>query len=595
VFGNGKIFISHTHQDNALCDQLAAALDVWQVDYWMDLQQLSAGQELLPHIQQPLSERDIFIRVCTPAAQQSPWMDQERMLAQSMRAPNRSGNRFFINLVLAPGYQITGAERRDVVIDATKLPPDAWIRELREALGIPAPGRRVTRRTAIGLGATSIAALGAVGFAGKLLLTTPPIPGYRPTVHAPKTSPQASASRLLWKYALGVDSDVIQGVGLSVDETGVYGAAGGIVFSLGLTDGALRWEQFGTSLVTTSAYTFVPNQTAPAHVGDSLYLIADGNLTANNDDPLVLLALSSRDGTLEWQTVLNENPGGNESFLTAPVVPAGTNVIVQYNNTTAAFDTTTHAPLWPAADHVFHENDLLAIVPNNVLWASPAVSAGTIYAGAPDGNLYAYSLATGKLEWSFTRFSIYAPIQSTPAVVDGVVYFGRNDGYCYAVEALTGKLLWSRQLGDSIIGVSPPSVVDGVVYICAGSGASFQPAAALADYVFALDARTGKVLWQTHPSQAALGDQLQAYSIMNQPLVLDGTVYVTASIAPVQWTKRDLLYALSSTDGSLKWHYLVAGQGIGTDNNNFPSPPVAFGNVVYFASSDSTVYALSLA
>jgi glucose dehydrogenase len=213
----------------------------------------------------------------------------------------------------------------------------------------------------------------------------------------------------------------------------------------------------------------------------------------------------------------------------------------------------------------------------------------------PDGNLYAYSLATGQPIWSFTTFSFYAPIQSTPTVVNGVVYFGRNDGYCYAVEAQTGKLLWSRQLGDSIVGVSPPSVVDGVVYICAGSGASFQSTGALADFVFALDAQSGKVLWQVHPSQAALGDQIPAYSIMSQPLVRSGTVYVTASIAPVTWTKRDLVYALDSTNGSLKWHLLVAGEGTGVDNNNFPSPPVAFKNVLYFVSSDSMVYALSIA
>src|SRR5215470_819064 len=86
------------------------------------------------------------------------------------------------------------------------------------------------------------------------------------------------------------------------------------------------------------------------------------------------------------------------------------------------------------------------------------------------------------------------------------------------------------------------------------------------DYVFALDAKSGKRLWQTHLGHAALGDQIPAYSIMNQPLVQGGTVYVTASIAPVQWTKRDLVYAQDSTDGSLKWHLLVASEGIGVEN-----------------------------
>ena len=54
------------------------------------------------------------------------------------------------------------------------------------------------------------------------------------------------------------------------------------------------------------------------------------------------------------------------------------------------------------------------------------------------------------------------------------------------------------------------------------------------------------------------------------------------------------MYSLDSTDGSPKWHYLVAGQRLTTENNNFPSPPVEYGNVLYFVSSGTTVYALSL-
>jgi outer membrane protein assembly factor BamB len=55
-----------------------------------------------------------------------------------------------------------------------------------------------------------------------------------------------------------------------------------------------------------------------------------------------------------------------------------------------------------------------------------------------------------------------------------------------------------------------------------------------------------------------------------------------------------VLYALDSSDGSVKWYYLVAGQGTSNVYNNFPSAPVAYNHVVYFVSSDATVYALSL-
>ncbi|HEX6122716.1 MAG TPA: TIR domain-containing protein, partial [Ktedonobacterales bacterium] len=61
MFGNGKVFISHTHEDNAVCASLLAALDAWQVDYWFDTAQLSAGLELLDNIQRGLAGRDIYL------------------------------------------------------------------------------------------------------------------------------------------------------------------------------------------------------------------------------------------------------------------------------------------------------------------------------------------------------------------------------------------------------------------------------------------------------------------------------------------------------------------------------------------------------
>ena len=81
---------------------------------------------------------------------------------------------------------------------------------------------------------------------------------------------------------------------------------------------------------------------------------------------------------------------------------------------------------------------------------------------------------------------------------------------------------------------------------------------------------------------------------MKQPLLLNGTLYVTGSLAPVIWTKRDVLYALDSASGNVQWTYVVDGAGTTTNNNNFPSAPVAHNNAVYFVSSDATVYALSV-
>lgn len=52
VVGNGKVFISHAHADNARCQPLLRALDGWHVDYWFDVQTMAAGDDLTDSIQQ---------------------------------------------------------------------------------------------------------------------------------------------------------------------------------------------------------------------------------------------------------------------------------------------------------------------------------------------------------------------------------------------------------------------------------------------------------------------------------------------------------------------------------------------------------------
>ncbi len=578
MFGNGKVFISHTHQDNALCDLLAAALDAWQVGYWMDLNELSAGQELFAYIHKALTDHDIFIRVCTPAAQHSPWMEQEEMLARSLRAPNRSGRRLIIHLILAPGYQLSDAEKRETVIDAAQQPPEVWIPRLRKTLGIPEPGRRLNRRAFLGVGASSLLALGALGGVGYLLLNPPTASGYRPTTHA-TIIPQASERRVLWTYAIGTEPVFAQSPGLSVDESRVYvSIAPNVLMALGRTDGAWRWQNFSSALPS--------GQAAPAVAGNTTYILV------LQEDALFLLAMNTQDGSVRWSRMLEENPGGNTIFYTAPVVVAGNDLIVQYNGTTAVVDMRTQTMRWQPHHQSIDEN--VMTVSFDTLVAAPAVQDGMIYAGLLDGNLYAYDLETGAERWAFTQFSFFAPIQSTPVVANGVVYFGRDDGYCYALDAQSGRLRWKQSLGQSA-GVSSVTLADGVLYLCAAHGLSnIEPVAPQGDVVFALDAHNGKIRWQTHPSQSVGNRQTPAFALMNQPLYLNGMLYVTGALAPTSQTRQDVLYALNAQDGSVVWNYVVTGQSNTTlTNNDFPSQPVAFGNVVYFISSDGTVYALS--
>ena len=72
-----KVFISHAQEDNARCRPLLDLFDRWGVAYWFSVESIQPGSELSDEIQQALRECDVFLRVCTTAAQRSYWMRLE--------------------------------------------------------------------------------------------------------------------------------------------------------------------------------------------------------------------------------------------------------------------------------------------------------------------------------------------------------------------------------------------------------------------------------------------------------------------------------------------------------------------------------------
>ena len=138
VSGNGKVFVSHAHEDNERCMSLLTALDAWGVDYWFDAERLDAGHDLSAHMQQAISDRDTFIRICTPAAKQSFWVSLETNAFRGLQAKEHQAGqpqkRLLINLILDPGYAPEPFDYAYVFIDATSKPPRDWMQELGRAL-----------------------------------------------------------------------------------------------------------------------------------------------------------------------------------------------------------------------------------------------------------------------------------------------------------------------------------------------------------------------------------------------------------------------------------------------------------------------------
>jgi outer membrane protein assembly factor BamB len=224
--------------------------------------------------------------------------------------------------------------------------------------------------------------------------------------------------------------------------------------------------------------------------------------------------------------------------------PAELNNVVYagaYDGNMYAFNATTGAKLWS----YFTET-------GSWIFSAPAVANGvvyfsSVYPGVP-GVIYAVK-TDGTLLWSYpTLNGSYA----TPTVADGVVYCGDYSGTLYALNATSGALLWTYDTGTQI--ASAPAVVDGVVYIGSENHS-----------VYALNATTGARIWSF-----ATGDQIQS-----SPSVAGGVVYIGSN--------DNNFYALKATTGALLWKYTTGGQVYAT--------PAVAGGVVYVGSYDGYVYA----
>jgi outer membrane protein assembly factor BamB len=258
----------------------------------------------------------------------------------------------------------------------------------------------------------------------------------------------------------------------------------------------------------------------------------------------------------------------NAQVLSSPAISAGALYVGSSDHNLYALDAATGALRWKFKTE-------------GRITSSPAISAGVVYCGSFDSNFYAVDATTGQLRWKFKTvgerrfaathlhgaepaaetmpdpFDFYL---SSPVVANGVVYFGSGDTNIYALDAATGSLKWKFKTGDVVH--ASPAISDGVLFV--GSWDS---------YFYALDAATGKVKWRFKT-----GEDPQIHNqvgIQSSAAIADGIVYFGC--------RDSQFYAVDAATGKQLWSFPNKGSWV------IGSPALQDGKV-YFATSDSGLF-----
>ncbi len=136
---------------------------------------------------------------------------------------------------------------------------------------------------------------------------------------------------------------------------------------------------------------------------------------------------------------------------------------------------------------------------------TPLVHDGVMFFPNPNDLTQAIDGVTGDLIWEYRRtypddLNQYIPfpaINRSLAIFGNFIFDNGNDQYAYAIDARTGKLAWETKVLDYKHGAqhtSGPIVVKGKVISGRGCEPEGGPEACV---ITAFDAQTGKELWRT--------------------------------------------------------------------------------------------------
>jgi len=133
---------------------------------------------------------------------------------------------------------------------------------------------------------------------------------------------------------------------------------------------------------------------------------------------------------------------------------------------------------------------------------APLVVNGVMFLTTSYNHVYAINAKTGEQYWHYKHkigpVSTYCcgPNNKGVAISEGKLFMGTLDAKLVALDAKSGKMLWETQIADPELGYSEtmaPAVADGKVLIGTNGGEY-----GVRGFVKAYDANSGKLIWTFH-------------------------------------------------------------------------------------------------
>ena len=226
-------------------------------------------------------------------------------------------------------------------------------------------------------------------------------------------------------------------------------------------------------------------------------------------------------------------------------------------------------PNWHTRAPAIANGTIYLGVGNSWAQSSFPVNWDTVVRGTGPSGVYAYDAATGRTKWVFAT---PGAVHNTPLYHDGVVYAVTGDRAVYAIDAQTGKLRWKLPI-PSYNSVSSPIIQGNLIYF--GGAHPYR--------VYAVNIDTHQIAWQTDLPHVIGATDDCTPAVAHGLVYIEGATSQKYKVLPRTGTPiGQSLFALDARTGKIVWTY---DEGVGhTPFFYAASTPTVVGNTVYFGS-----------